>query len=93
MYTYDAIGSYERVTYASSGSGSLLVQPVLDSQVGFKNQERALKRALSVAEAVDLIKDVMTSAGERDIYTGDSVELYIITKDGIRKDSVKLRLD
>jgi len=93
VYSYDAIGSFERQTYASSGSGSLLVQPVLDSQVGFKNQPKDLERNLSVAEAVDLVKDVMASAGERDIYTGDYVDVYIITKDGVQKDSVTLRFD
>jgi 20S proteasome subunit beta 6 len=93
VFTYDAIGSFERVMYASSGSGSLLVQPVLDSQAGFKNQEQHLKRSLTVAEAVDLVKDVITSAGERDIYTGDFVDIYIITATEMKKDRLQLRLD
>lgn len=33
MYTYDAIGSYERVGYGCQGSGKELMQPVLDSQL------------------------------------------------------------
>lgn len=33
MYTYDAIGSYERVGYGCQGSGKELVQPVLDNQL------------------------------------------------------------
>jgi 20S proteasome subunit beta 6 len=32
-YSYDAVGSYERVQCAASGSGSALALPVLDSQV------------------------------------------------------------
>lgn len=33
VYTYDAIGSYERVGYGCQGSGKELVQPVLDQQL------------------------------------------------------------
>lgn len=33
MYTYDAIGSYERTGYSCQGSGKDLMQPVLDNQL------------------------------------------------------------
>jgi hypothetical protein len=33
VYTYDAIGSYERVGYGCQGSGKELIQPVLDNQL------------------------------------------------------------
>jgi 20S proteasome subunit beta 6 len=33
VYTYDAIGSYERVGYGCQGSGKEIIQPVLDNQL------------------------------------------------------------
>ena len=47
--------------------------------MGFKTAG-AIKRDLDVDECIDLVKDCFTSAGERDIYTGDSVEICVITK-------------
>merc|ERR1712113_818529 len=38
VYHYDAIGSYERVPYTTSGSGSSLVMSVLDAQIQKGNQ-------------------------------------------------------
>jgi hypothetical protein len=32
-FSYDAVGSFERVRYSSSGTGQTLVQPLLDNQV------------------------------------------------------------
>lgn len=31
--------------------------------------------------------------GERDIYTGDYVDILIITKDGVRQEKMELRFD
>jgi hypothetical protein len=33
VFTYDAVGSYERVGYSSQGSGSTLIMPFLDNQL------------------------------------------------------------
>ena len=48
---------------------------------------------LSEEEAIDLIKDCFATAGERDIYTGDAVELFVMNKDGIRKETMPLKTD
>ncbi|KAH1107938.1 hypothetical protein J1N35_011706, partial [Gossypium stocksii] len=33
VFTYDAVGSYEKVGYSSQGSGSTLIMPFLDNQL------------------------------------------------------------
>merc|ERR1712187_1051155 len=68
-YHYDAIGNFERVPYTTSGSGSSLVMGVLDAQLGKENQTIDTP-ALNKAEIVELSKDVLSSVGERDIFTG-----------------------
>lgn len=163
VYTYDAIGSYERTGFSCQGSGKDLMQPVLDNQlkaaspllVPARNSltalpleqvrlplgctlHRTLRMAharpqqswsqlrnnarpfrcfrsdvawhlLSMAflqdcsrvtfgfalhpQAVDLVKDAFVSAGERDIYTGDTVEIVIMTRDGVRHDKLELKRD
>lgn len=44
-------------------------------------------------EQVALIKDSYITAGERNIYTGDSVEIIIMTKDGTKKEIFELKKD
>lgn len=48
---------------------------------------------LSESEAVDLVKTVFASATERDIYTGDKLEVVILNADGIRREHMDLRRD
>ncbi|CAA6659436.1 unnamed protein product [Spirodela intermedia] len=97
VFTYDAVGSYERVGYSTQGTGSTLIIPVLDNQL--KSPSPLLLPAkdavtpLSEGEAVDLVKDVFASATERDIYTGDQVEIVIINASGIKREYVQLRRD
>ena len=38
IYSYDPVGSYEREVYRAAGSSSALLQPLLDSLLGMKNQ-------------------------------------------------------
>lgn len=62
-------------------------------QIGKKNQQGAEFIDLSQEEVVRLVKDTLTSAGERDIYTGDFVDIAIITKEGITWEKFELKLD
>jgi hypothetical protein len=48
---------------------------------------------LSEFEAVDLVKDTFASAAERDIYTGDAVEIVIINREGVRRELMDLKRD
>lgn len=97
VFTYDAVGSYERVGYSSQGSGSTLIMPFLDNQL--KSPSPLLLPAqdavtpLSETEAVDLVKTVFASASERDIYTGDRVEIVILNASGIHREFMELRKD
>merc|ERR1712151_1152481 len=77
VYHYDAIGSFERVPYTTSGSGSSLVMSVLDAQIQKGNQTIEMTD-LTKDKIVDLAKDVMSSVGERDIHTGDFGEIFVI---------------
>ena len=62
-------------------------------QIGFKNQTGVEHVPLSMEKAVNLVKDVFISAAERDIYTGDSIVLRVISKDGIKTEEFPLRRD
>lgn len=48
---------------------------------------------LTLEKALILTKDIFISAAERNMYTGDSVAISIITKDGIREEIFELRKD
>lgn len=93
VYSYDPIGHSERRTYGAGGSAGTLLQPVLDSQIGLKNQTNPDPEPLTKERAVAVIKDTFISATERDIYTGDAVILNIITKDGVVEEKLELRKD
>jgi 20S proteasome subunit beta 6 len=104
IFTYDAIGSHERVFYSASGSGQHITMPLLDNQVGLHNQTNRdepaqvpgkvpIREDLTLDEALLLMKDAFTNAGERDIYTGDHVDIWIITAEGVRTERFELKLD
>ena len=92
IFGYDAIGSFDRVTYDAMGSGGQLVTPVMDSQLKGHNH---IKEELceSLDKAKSLLMDVMNSCTERDIYTGDQLELVTVTSAGTKTEFSKLRAD
>lgn len=93
VYGYDAIGSFERLDQGAQGSGRSLVQSILDNQVSKNNQ--LIKSDVNVCceELQTLCKDAICSAAERDIYTGDSATICIITASGVRFEKMELRKD
>lgn len=93
VYSFDPVGSYEREVFRAGGSASALLQPLLDNQIGFKNQEGVTHAPLTQEKAVALVKDVFISAAERDIYTGDGIVIHITDANGVREESFPLRRD
>ena len=66
--------------------------PLLDNQfVGHNHLVRKL--AQNLPESVDAAKDVINSIAERDIYTGDGVEVVTVTKAGVTRTVEKVRRD
>lgn len=71
-----------------------MIQPLLDSQIGKKNRTDAASiPEYTLEEAVQITKDAFTSAAERDIYTGDFVEIWKITAAGVESELFPLRKD
>lgn len=93
IFSYDPVGHCEKTTYRAGGSAGALLQPLLDNQIGQKNMATPSNVALSLEKALTILKDVFISAAERDIYTGDSILINILTKDGIKEEKFPLRKD
>jgi len=92
VYSYDAIGSFERTTYSANGSGQAYIIPLLDNVIGHKGRWDP-KRDLGAEEVVEIVKDAFVTAGERDIYTGDTLEIMIIRSSGIETVKFALKAD
>ena len=81
VFTYDAVGSYERTNYSCQGSGQSLIMPVLDNQL--KTVSPLVLPSQSSATPLSERsrrprEGLFATAGERDIYTGDGVDIWII---------------
>ncbi|ALC49471.1 Pros26 [Drosophila busckii] len=95
LYTYDPVGFFETVPYTAAGVAGQMLMPILDNQVAFENTNIPPEQQpeLTIKRAVSITKDAFRTASERDIFTGDWVQILIITKQGIEEDSMELRHD
>lgn len=69
-----------------------MASPLLDNQ--FVGHNHLVKKLADDRQNVeDAAKDIINSIAERDIYTGDSVELCVIDKSGINFKREAIRRD
>lgn len=78
LYSIEPAGSVVRVKDydANFGSGMPYVLGLL---------ERQYKRDISVEEGIELAKESLKSSTQRDIGSGYGIDIFTITKDGIKK--------
>lgn len=89
VYGYDAIGSTHICNYAASGAGESLIIGLLDEAI----MPRIDGQLLTKDEAYELIVECFRAATEREISTGDSAIIHLITKDGVAESKIELRKD
>ena len=60
--------------------------------MGHKNRNDPNTK-LTVEEAVAIVEEEFVTGTERDIYTGDSVEIKVIRKEGVTTETFMLKKD
>ncbi|KAI8909025.1 nucleophile aminohydrolase [Gorgonomyces haynaldii] len=93
VFSYDPVGNFEKRKWSCAGSAGHLIQPFLDNQVGKYHQNLANPPPLSLEEVLCIVKDSFTSATERDIYTGDFLEIFVIRAGQVTKEIFPLKKD
>jgi len=79
LYILDPLGSLISDNYATVGSGAEIAIGVLEA--GFKED-------LTLQEGRDLVYQAMKSALARDIASGNGIDILMISKDGIKEESL-----
>jgi len=80
LYVLDVLGSNIPDNYTAVGSGAEMAMGVL---------EESYKPDMTVEEGRDLVVRAIKSAISRDVMSGDGIDLLIITKDGVKEESIK----
>ena len=92
VYGYDAIGSFDKMMYGVVGSGRELIVPIFDNQ--FKDHNCISPILVENSSfAIETIRDAMHSCTEREIHTGDYMDIAMVLKDGIKTIREDLRKD
>lgn len=81
IYTLDPLGSVLPDEYAAVGTGAEMALGVLDQQY---------KPAMKEKEAVDLAVKSVRAATMRDSFSGDGIDVLVITKEGTKEFTEKL---
>ena len=80
IYVLDVLGSVLPDKYAAVGTGAEIAVGVLEEEY---------REGMGLKEAKDLVVRTMKSALSRDAMSGNGVDLMVITKDGVREESVQ----
>ena len=76
LYSLDLSGGISEDLYTATGSGSVVAYGLL---------ENSYKKGMEMESAVKLAVNAVNVAIQRDIGTGDGIDVMVITKDGIKR--------
>ncbi len=82
LYSLDALGSVIPDKYACVGTGAEIAMGVLEAEY---------RPDMSLEEAKELVIRAMKTAMARDAASGGGIDLVIITKDGIKEESIQIK--
>lgn len=91
IYTFDCVGSYQKVKYRCDGSAAGMIQPLLDSWFAGHNFENF--QPLDFDQSLKLIKAAFDAAAERDVKTKDFLEIVIFDGKEVTSMLEELRKD
>lgn len=91
VYSFDCLGSYQETRCRCDGSGSKMIQPILDSWISGKNFEGF--QELGFDETLRLVRKAFDGAAERDVKTKDFLEIYVLDGSEVTRQIVSLRKD
>ena len=80
LYVLDVLGSNIPDKYTAVGSGAEIAIGLL---------EERYKEGMTVEEGKELVTGAIKSAISRDAMSGDGIDFLVITKDGIKEESMK----
>jgi len=80
LYVLDVLGSNIPDKYTAVGSGAEIAIGLL---------EERYKEGMTVEEGKELVTGAIKSAISRDALSGDGIDFLVITKDGIKEESMK----
>ncbi|WP_221290651.1 archaeal proteasome endopeptidase complex subunit beta [Stygiolobus caldivivus] len=81
MYILDPVGSLIEDVYAAVGSGARIAIGVLESEY---------KPDLTLDKAKEIVIKAMRASIERDVTSGDGIDLLTIKKDGIHEEFIRV---
>lgn len=81
LYVLDVLGSLLPDKYAVVGSGTEIAMGVLEDNY---------KDDMNIADAKILVSKAIRSAISRDAMSGDGIDYLLISKEGVKKESIKI---
>jgi 20S proteasome subunit beta 6 len=83
LFGYDPVGTLENLKYDATGSAVSLAIPILDCAFGSLHRNTVPFQHPTLDQAKQLLREAITSTAERDILTGDAVQIATLTADGL----------
>lgn len=84
LFKYDYVGNIEDIPYNVVGSGGVMGITVLDHYFGSIRHNTQPFKYPTREEAANILREVICSVAERDIDTGDSLQIAILDANGLK---------